>query len=65
MTKLLPKKAVRDMVGVSFAQLDRWENSPEYAHLGFPKRIRIGSRVFWVSNEIQDFIERQVAKHRS
>jgi Predicted transcriptional regulator len=59
MTKLLPKKTVREMVGVSFAQIDRWEKDPHYAHLGFPKRRRIGSRVFWLSDEIETFIERQ------
>jgi predicted DNA-binding transcriptional regulator AlpA len=63
--QLLSKKQVREKVGVSFAQMDRWENELAYAHLGFPKRIRVGFRVFWLAEEIDDFIDRLVARHRT
>jgi predicted DNA-binding transcriptional regulator AlpA len=59
--RLLSKKEVRDKVGFSFAHLARLENQPEYAHLGFPKRVPIGFRVFWVDEEIEDFIRRMIA----
>lgn len=60
MNKLLSKKEVRARVSVSFAQIDRWETLPEYRHLEFPKRIRIGSRVFWEEAAVNDWIERQL-----
>ena len=60
--KLLSKKEVRQRVGLSFAHLARMETEPEYAKLGFPKRVRIGFRVFWVEEEIDDFIQRRIAE---
>jgi predicted DNA-binding transcriptional regulator AlpA len=38
------------------------ENEPEYAHLGFPKRVQIGFRVFWVEEEIHAWVAAQIAK---
>ena len=60
--KLLSKKQVRDVVGFSFAHIDRMETEPEYAHLEFPKRVPIGFRVFWVEEEVQSWIAAQIAK---
>ena len=62
MTRLLSKKQVREIVGFSFAHIDRMENDPAYAHLGFPKRVQIGFRVFWVEAEIRDWVAAQIAK---
>jgi predicted DNA-binding transcriptional regulator AlpA len=62
MEKLISKKQVRELVSISSTQIDRWENDIEYAHLGFPRRYRIGERVFWSYEEIQDFIARMKAK---
>lgn len=62
MTRLLSKKQVREIVGFSFAHIDRMENEPEYAHLGFPKRVQIGFRVFWVEEEIHAWVAAQIAK---
>ena len=62
MEKLLTKKAVREICGFSFAHIDRMENEPEYAHLEFPKRVRIGFRVFWADSEIQAWIAKRIAE---
>jgi prophage regulatory protein len=51
MERLLGQKAVRDMVGFSFAHIARLEKAGS-----FPKRIRIGGRVFWLLSEIQAWI---------
>ena len=62
MNRLLSKKQVREIVGFSFAHIDRMENDPAYAHLGFPKRVQVGFRVFWVEAEIHDWVAAQIAK---
>ena len=62
--KLLSKKQVRALVSVSFSQIDRWERDAEYEHLGFPKRIKVNTRVFWVGSEIQDFLFRLIRSKR-
>lgn len=62
MTRLLSKKQVREIVGFSFAHIDRMETEIEYAHLGFPKRVHIGFRVFWVEKEIHAWVAAQIAK---
>ncbi len=62
MTRLLSKKQVREIVGFSFAHIDRMEREPEYAHLEFPKRVQIGFRVFWVAEEIYAWVAAQIAK---
>ena len=62
MEKLISKNQVIELVSISKTQLDRWEKDKEYAHLGFPKRCRIGDRVFWSFEEIQDWIACRKAK---
>jgi predicted DNA-binding transcriptional regulator AlpA len=62
MKKLISKKAVRELVGFSSAHIDRFETDPTYAHVGFPRRLRVGFRVFWVEDEIHAWIEAQIAK---
>jgi prophage regulatory protein len=56
MVKLLSKKQVRELVGFSPTHIDRMEK-----HAAFPKRVQIGFRVFWVSREIEDWIEEHIA----
>ncbi|GIT90189.1 hypothetical protein JANAI62_03280 [Jannaschia pagri] len=62
MTRLLSKKQVRDIVGLSLSHIDRMETETAYAHLEFPKRVQIGFRVFWVEAEISDWVAAQIAK---
>jgi predicted DNA-binding transcriptional regulator AlpA len=62
MEKLLTKKQVKEFVGFGFAHIDRMEKEPEYAHLDFPNRVRIGFRVFWVESEIQLWIANRIAE---
>lgn len=62
MEKLIFKKQVKELLSISATQVDRWEKDEEYAHLGFPKRYRIGFRALWSYEEIQDFIARMKAK---
>jgi prophage regulatory protein len=56
MVKLLSKKQVRELVGLSSAQIDRLEKDGK-----FPKRVRIGFRVFWVQIEIEEWLEERIA----
>ena len=56
MERLLSKKAVRDIVGFSFAHIARLESADL-----FPKRVRIGGRVFWVLSEIHDWVQHHIA----
>lgn len=64
MKKLYNKKTLKSLLGVSFATIDRWEHDPEYSHLGFPNRCRIGFKVFWDSEEIDDWIERMLSARK-
>ncbi len=61
MDRLLSKKQVREIVGFSFAHIDRMEHDDEYVHLDFPRRIKIGFRVFWVEKEIYSWVAAQIA----
>lgn len=65
MSRLLSKKEVSQKVSVALATIDRWNFDKDYEHLGFPSRVRIGFRVFWVEQEIIDWIDLQVANYRS
>lgn len=62
MERLISKKQVKEIVGFSSAHIDRMEFEDEYQHLGFPKRVRIGHRVFWVASEVYDWVAEQIAK---
>lgn len=61
MERLLTKKQVREIVGFSPAHIDRMEFDTEYAHLGFPRRVKIGFRVFWVASEIDAWVADRIA----
>ena len=48
MTKFVSKKQVREMITLSFAQIDRLERDRK-----FPSRIRLGqNRVVWIESEM-------------
>lgn len=55
--KLLTKKAVRENIGLSFAQIDRLEAAEK-----LPKRVKVGFRVFWVDSEIDGWIKDRIAE---
>ena len=55
--RLLTKKELRQKIGFSFAHIDRLETSM----LTFPKRVRIGFRVFWSEREVDRWIADQLA----
>ena len=55
--KLLPKKAVCEKIGFSFAHIDRLEDAGK-----LPKRIKVGFRVFWLDSEIDDWIKERIAE---
>ncbi len=65
MDRLLSKKQVKEIVVFGFAHIDRMEREPEYSHLGFPKRVKIGFRVFWVEKEIYAWVAAQIATRAS
>lgn len=62
MEKLLTKKQVKELAGFGFSHIDCMEKEPEYVHFDFPKRVRIGFRVFWVGLEIQRWIANRIAE---
>ena len=44
-------------VPVTRQTIENWERAGE-----FPKRIRIGGRVFWLLSEVDDWIDREADK---
>ena len=44
-------------IPVTRQTIENWERAGE-----FPKRIRIGGRVFWLLSEVDDWIDRQADK---
>ena len=55
--RLLTKKELRHKIGFSPAHIDRLEASMPT----FPKRVRIGFRVFWSEREVDRWIEEQLS----
>ena len=51
--RFLSKKDVRQKIGLSYATIDRMEKGGT-----FPKRVPVGFRVFWVEQEVEDWMER-------
>lgn len=56
MERLLSKKAVREIVGISNAEIARRELRKK-----FPPRVRDGGRVFWVESEIEAYVQAKIA----
>lgn len=65
MPNLLTKKVVCTKIGFSRAHVDRFTNDLDYQSLQFPKPVRIGIKVLWPENEIDDWIDTQLAKRPS
>ena len=63
--RLISKKEVQHRVGFSRAHVDRMTNDPEYAHYGFPQKVQIGIRVFFVEQEIIDWIIRWIERRNA
>jgi len=61
MTTLVSKKQVREMITLSFAQIDRLEAAGR-----FPKRIRVSNnRVAWIRDEVSTWIDARIADART
>lgn len=60
---LISKKQLKAMIQFSFAHIDRMED-PEspYYDATFPKRVRVGFRVFWVTDEVLAWIGAQIER---
>ena len=63
--KLLTKKAVCEKVGFCPSHIDRFRFDPAYAHLEFPKAIKIGFKVLWCEKEIDDWIQAQLDRRHT
>ena len=60
--RLLTKKDLRHKIGFSFAHIDRLEaQSTPPGRTTFPRRVRIGFRVFWSESEVDQWIADQLA----
>ncbi|MGI1661360.1 helix-turn-helix transcriptional regulator [Palleronia sp. KMU-117] len=59
--RLLTKKVVCERIGFSPAHLDRFRFDEDYAHLSFPKPVRIGFKVLWSEEEVDAWINTQLA----
>lgn len=62
--KLLTMKQVCAKVGFSRAHINRFRSDPEYAFVGFPRPVRIGLKVLWSEDEVDDWIHKQLAKRQ-
>lgn len=64
MQRLLTRKEVKYIVGISYAEIDRRVKAGK-----FPSPIKDGehhnSRVFWVSDEIEEYVAELVQKSRA
>ena len=54
--RLVDWKALRAIISLSRMQIGRMEKDGK-----FPKRVRIGFRVFWVHDEVQEWVAAHVA----
>lgn len=63
--RLLSMKQIQELIPLSRAQLDRYVSDPAYAHLGFPKPFKIGFRVFFLEQDIVDWIDRMTDQRAS
>jgi predicted DNA-binding transcriptional regulator AlpA len=59
--RCIPFKELKSIIGgISRATVDRWNFDPEYAKVGFPPRVTLGTcRVCWWLHEILAWLERQ------
>jgi prophage regulatory protein len=54
--RFLSKKQVRDLIGIAPTQVSRLEAAGQ-----FPLRVHIGYRVFWVEDEVLEWMKERVA----
>ena len=60
---VLRPKATAIKCGVAPITIHRWATDPKYAHLNFPKKIRLGENsVGYIEEEIDAFLAEQAAK---
>lgn len=53
-------KELRTIIPVARATVDRWEQLPEYATLGFPKRVSLGKcRICWWLHEVMEWLSKR------
>lgn len=55
--RFVSKRQVRELISLSFASIDRME-----ADGAFPKRLRHGSRVFWLLSEVEEWMRARIAE---
>lgn len=63
--RLLTKKEVAKKIGFSNAHLDRFRFDPAYVHVVFPQPVRIGYKVLWSEEEVDDWIRSQLSKRQT
>ena len=56
MTRFLSKKDLREIIRLSPTQVDRLERDKL-----FPKRVSVGFRVFWVADEVEEWMQRRIS----
>ena len=63
MRKLISKKTICEVTGLSRATIDRYANDPKYAHVGFPAGVKVGGfRKLWSADEVAAWIEAQLSR---
>ena len=63
---ILRPKATAVKCGVAPITVHRWATDPKYAHMGFPKPIRLGDNsVGYIEKEVDAFLAEQAAKRDS
>lgn len=63
MKKLISKKTICERTSLSRATIDRYANDPAYAHVGFPRGVKVGGfRKVWDEAEVNAWIEAQLSR---
>ncbi len=63
---ILRPKATAVKCGVAPITIHRWASDPKYAHMDFPKPIRLGDNsVGYIEEEVDAFLAEQAAKRDS
>ena len=60
---ILRPKSTAVKCGVTPITIHRWASNPKYAHMGFPKPIRLGGNsVGYIEDEVDSFLAERAAK---
>ena len=63
---ILRPKATAVKCGVAPITIHRWASDPKYAHMDFPKPIRLGDNSMgYIEEEVDAFLAEQAAKRDS